>query len=203
MGSNMQRQAVPLLVPEAPDCRHRHGIQGRPRLRRGASWPRRTAWWTRCSGDEIIITGSPTASCDRYHLIKFARSNQGTCINQRPIVSAGREGGKGRPGAGRRPLHGEGRDRPGPQRPDRLHDLGRLQLRGRRSHQRKAGEGGRVSPPSTSRSTSPRPGIPSWGRRRSPATFPTSATTRSRTWTRAASSASARRCAPAISWWAR
>ena len=63
-------------------------------------------------------------------------------------------------------------------------------------HQRAAWSRRTCTPPSTSRSMNPRPATPSWGRRRSPAIFPTSATTRCAIWTSTASSASARRFAP-------
>ena len=43
MGANMQRQAVPLLKTESPDCRHRYGIQGRRGFRRVRLWPSTTA----------------------------------------------------------------------------------------------------------------------------------------------------------------
>ena len=49
----------------------------------------------RVAADEIVITHRRRARCDNYHLIKFMRSNQGTCINQRPIVDKGERVEKG------------------------------------------------------------------------------------------------------------
>ena len=60
-----------------------------------------------------------------YQLIKFARSNQGTCINQRPIVTAGERVEKGQVIADG-PSTDQGEIALGQQRADRLYDLGRL-----------------------------------------------------------------------------
>ncbi len=87
MGSNMQRQAVPLLVPEAPivgtgmeyKAAHDSGV---------VVLARESGVVERVSADEIVIKDNH-GERHRYHLIKFARSNQGTCINQRPVVKAG------------------------------------------------------------------------------------------------------------------
>ena len=59
---------------------------------------------TSVSADSMSPSAMTTASVEDYPLIKFARSNQGTCINQRPIVAAGETREEGR-GHGRRPLH--------------------------------------------------------------------------------------------------
>ena len=67
-----------------------------------------------------------------YKLIKFARSNQGTCINQRPIVDVGDRVSKGDVIADG-PATSQGEISARQERAGRLHDLGRLQLRGRRS----------------------------------------------------------------------
>ena len=87
MGANMQRQAVPLLTTEAPDRRHRHGAQVRRRLRRlviaEGERHRRLA----CAPTASVVRYRRRRESSDYKLIKFARSNQGTCINQRPIVS--------------------------------------------------------------------------------------------------------------------
>jgi DNA-directed RNA polymerase subunit beta len=93
MGSNMQRQAVPLLVPEAPIV--------------GTGMEFKAAY----DSGVLIIAGSDgvikSVSADKivllcddgrvltYKLIKFKRSNQGTCINQRPIIQKGQRIKKG------------------------------------------------------------------------------------------------------------
>ena len=80
---------------------------------------------------------------DIYNLIKFQRSNQNTCINQKPIVEAGRPGQEGRRHR-RRPGHRDGRAGARPERARRLHALGRLQLRGLDPDLRAAGQGGHL-----------------------------------------------------------
>ena len=77
---------------------------------------------------------------DVYKLRKFVGLNERTCQNQKPIVAVGEKVEKG-PGHRRRRRHLPGRAGPGPQRPGGLHGLGRLQLRGRHHHQRRAGRG--------------------------------------------------------------
>ncbi|MFR2019550.1 MAG: hypothetical protein ACLS6G_03095 [Christensenellales bacterium] len=91
MGSNMQRQAVPLLRPEAAYVAT--GIEYKAGKDSGVCAPARTATSRRFlrpdrHRDELHETHT-------YKLIKFARSNQSTCINQRPIVSAGEKIKKG------------------------------------------------------------------------------------------------------------
>ncbi len=87
MGSNMQRQAVPLLVPEAPvvatGMEHKIAVDsGVCVLAEGDGQV------TAVSANEIVIKHDD-GETRRYHLTKFLRSNQGTCINQRPIVLVG------------------------------------------------------------------------------------------------------------------
>ena len=87
MGSNMQRQAVPLLRPEAPLVgtgmeQRVAGDSGQVVLARSAGTV------TESSGNRIVVETSAGAK-DEYKLMKFLRSNQGTCVNQRPIVSVG------------------------------------------------------------------------------------------------------------------
>ncbi|MGA9226294.1 MAG: DNA-directed RNA polymerase subunit beta [Mesobacillus sp.] len=95
MGANMQRQAVPLMQPEAPIvgtgmehvnakdsgaaviCKH-EGIVEHVEARQ--VWVRRV---TEVDGQEV------KGDLDKYRMLKFIRSNQGTCYNQRPIVSLG------------------------------------------------------------------------------------------------------------------
>ena len=87
MGSNMQRQAVPLLVPEAPlvgtgmefKAAHDSGV---------VILAKESGVVDKVSGDEIVIKDEH-GERHSYRLTKFARSNQGTCINQRPVVTAG------------------------------------------------------------------------------------------------------------------
>ena len=87
MGSNMQRQAVPLLVPEAPIVGT--GIEYKAACDSGVVLLAREAGVvTRVTADEIVIRDDEGVE-HVYRLSKFARSNQGTCINQHPIVSEG------------------------------------------------------------------------------------------------------------------
>lgn len=87
MGSNMQRQAVPLLRTEAPLVGT--GMEHRGAVDSGAVVVAREAGEVvSVTGDTIIV--KPDRGKERtYRLIKFQRSNQGTCINQRPIVEVG------------------------------------------------------------------------------------------------------------------
>ena len=87
MGSNMQRQAVPLLRPEPP-------LVGTGMERRVAQdsgqvmLARNDGVVTEVSGGHIVVRGDDGKD-ETYRLQKFVRSNQGTCINQRPIVRKG------------------------------------------------------------------------------------------------------------------
>ncbi len=87
MGSNMQRQAVPLLRPEAAYVAT--GIEYKAARDSGVCvLAKEDGFVKKVSADEIIIEDE-LHEPHTYKLIKFARSNQSTCINQRPIVSAG------------------------------------------------------------------------------------------------------------------
>ncbi len=87
MGSNMQRQAVPLLKADAP--RVRTGIEARAARDSGAVvLAQAPGLVTSVTGNRILITRADGA-VDTYYLQKFVRSNQATCINQRPIVKKG------------------------------------------------------------------------------------------------------------------
>ena len=89
MGSNMQRQAVPLVRREAPIIGT--GIEYRAAKDSGAVVVAKNSGVVdRVSADEIIIK-KEDGTKDRYKLLKFKRSNAGTCINQTPIVSKGEE----------------------------------------------------------------------------------------------------------------
>ena len=87
MGSNMQRQAVPLLVPESPIVGT--GMEYKAAKDSGVCILAKNGGIVeKVSGTEIVIKNDD-GETDRYKLIKFTRSNQGTCVNQRPIVAAG------------------------------------------------------------------------------------------------------------------
>ncbi|HEU4798481.1 MAG TPA: DNA-directed RNA polymerase subunit beta, partial [bacterium] len=88
MGSNMQRQAVPLLASEAPLVGT--GMELRAAVDSGAVVVARHAGSVEAvTGEEITINSG--RSRDTYKLIKFQRSNQGTCINQTPLVRTGED----------------------------------------------------------------------------------------------------------------
>ncbi|MDI6703477.1 MAG: DNA-directed RNA polymerase subunit beta [bacterium] len=87
MGSNMQRQAVPLLSPEAPIVGT--GVERKVAENSGAAITSNISGIvTKVSGSEIVITDSEGKE-HQYKLLKFKRSNQNTCINQKPIVRVG------------------------------------------------------------------------------------------------------------------
>ncbi|MBR3796336.1 MAG: DNA-directed RNA polymerase subunit beta [Clostridia bacterium] len=93
MGSNMQRQAVPLLCPEAAFVAT--GIEYKAGCDSGVCvLARQDGFVKKVSTDSIVIEDE-LHECHTYKLTKFARSNSGTCINQRPIVSAGEKVSKG------------------------------------------------------------------------------------------------------------
>ncbi len=88
MGSNMQRQAVPLLVTEAPFVGT--GMEYKAAKDSGVvSLAKHAGTIEFVDADEIRIRRDDNNELDEYKLLKFKRSNQGTCINQRPIVSHG------------------------------------------------------------------------------------------------------------------
>jgi DNA-directed RNA polymerase subunit beta len=93
MGSNMQRQAVPLVRSEAPYVRT--GVEARAAHDSGAVvLARADGMVTSVSADRIEVTRAE-GTVDRYRLQKFVRSNQGTCINQRTIAKKGEFVGAG------------------------------------------------------------------------------------------------------------
>ena len=172
MGSNMQRQAVPLLVTEPPivatglekDVATNSGMVVRAET---ATAPSPTSMRMRIRVDE-----------QEYVLRKFAGLNEHTCLNQKPIVKVGQKVKKGQvlaDGAATR----QRRAGAGPQRAGRVHVVGRLQLRGRDHHQRDGWWRTTPTPRSTSRSSRSRSARRSWARRSSPAT---SRTSRPRRW---------------------
>ena len=87
MGSNMQRQAVPLLEPEAPIVGT--GMERRAALDSGQVVVAREAGVVTSVTAERILVEEDSGELRTYPLQKFIRSNQGTCINQRPIVAVG------------------------------------------------------------------------------------------------------------------
>ena len=114
MGSNMQRQAVPLLKPEAPMIAT--GVEHRIAYDSGALKLAKRDGFVKYVDSDRIVVEAEDGTEDEYVMSKFERSNQSTCINQHPIVA-----------------------RPRQEHPRRLHELGGLQLRGRHPHQRGAG----------------------------------------------------------------
>ena len=87
MGSNMQRQAVPLLMPEAPIVGT--GIEYRAAKDSGITVTAKNAGIVeKVTGDEIQVR-TKNDTIDTYKLRKFKRTNGGTCINQRPVVTRG------------------------------------------------------------------------------------------------------------------
>ncbi|MFH1314116.1 MAG: DNA-directed RNA polymerase subunit beta [Candidatus Eisenbacteria bacterium] len=97
MGSNMQRQAVPLLITEAPLVGT--GLEGKVAADSGdLVFAKRAGVVDSVSADGIVVSHGDSgdldeifgmANLDVYKLTKFKRSNQDTCINQRPVVNAG------------------------------------------------------------------------------------------------------------------
>ena len=93
MGANMQRQAVPLLTTQAPIVAT--GIEHKCAIDSGVCIiAAEDGLVTRVDATTISVRYDSGKAKD-YKLIKFARSNQGTCINQRPVVSAGERVAKG------------------------------------------------------------------------------------------------------------
>ena len=88
MGSNMQRQAVPLLVTQAPVIGT--GMEYKAAYDSGVLVLNETAGTVVfVSADKVVVESDIDHNRREYKLIKFKRSNQGTCVNQRPVVSVG------------------------------------------------------------------------------------------------------------------
>ena len=88
MGSNMQRQAVPLLKPQSPVVGT--GMEYKAAVDSGVVvLAKRPGVVESVSADKVVIRADADGELDEYHIIKFLRSNQGTCINQRPVVTKG------------------------------------------------------------------------------------------------------------------
>ncbi len=87
MGANMQRQAVPLMVTNQPIVGT--GMEYKAAVDSGVCvLAKEDGVVSRVSADEIVVRDE-LGQDHKYKLIKFKRSNQGTCVNQRPIVSKG------------------------------------------------------------------------------------------------------------------
>ena len=88
MGANMQRQAVPLLVTEAPIVGT--GMEHKAAKDSGvAIIAKHSGTIDFVDADKVVVLRDDGEGKDEYKLLKFKRSNQGTCINQRPIVFNG------------------------------------------------------------------------------------------------------------------
>jgi DNA-directed RNA polymerase subunit beta len=103
MGANMQKQAVPLVVPEAPYIGT--GVEGRAARDAGdVIVAEGEGTVTEVSGEQVVVEyragqkdrlGQALAGRRIYRLAKFRRSNQNTCINQKPLVDEGDKVGAG------------------------------------------------------------------------------------------------------------
>ncbi|MBC9733066.1 DNA-directed RNA polymerase subunit beta [Nocardioides sp. zg-578] len=87
MGANMQRQAVPLITSDSPLVGT--GIEYRAAVDAGDVVTADKAGVVKQVSADIVETMNDDGSYSTYRLAKFRRSNQGTCINQRPLVSEG------------------------------------------------------------------------------------------------------------------
>ncbi len=94
MGANMQRQGVPLLKTEQPIVAT--GMEYKAAVDSGVCViAKEDGVVERVDATEIQIRGKEDGQLHKYEILKFKRSNQGTCVNQRPIVSRGEEVKKG------------------------------------------------------------------------------------------------------------
>ncbi len=184
MGSNMQRQGVPLLQAEAPFVGT--GIEERvARDSKIVVVAEEAGVVASVDAKRIVITQA-TASCPRAskHGPEERRATSTSCASScartpapastRSRSSSGPEG-EGRPDHRRRPLDRPGRDGPRPQRARRVHAVERLQLRGRHPHLREGPQARTSSPRSTSRNSRSPPATRSSGPRKSRGTSRTSA----------------------------
>ncbi len=87
MGSNMQRQAVPLLRPEAPLVAT--GMEAEAAKYSGQVLLAQNAGVVTSATNSQVVVTKDNGDEDVYPLMKFVRTNQGTCINQRPVVEKG------------------------------------------------------------------------------------------------------------------
>ena len=148
MGSNMQRQAVPLIRTTAPLIGT--GMEGIVARDSGVTVVAKrdgiVEWVDAAAHRRAPSVGSDrrdSAKPDIYNLVKFQRSNQNTCMNQKPIVQPGDQVKAGdviADGPGDR----DRRARARPERGRRVHAVGWLQLRGLDPHQREARQARRL-----------------------------------------------------------
>ena len=87
MGSNMQKQAVPLMMTESPIVGT--GMEYKAAVDSGVVVCAKEAGVVEKASGDVIVVREEDGNRRHYHLIKFKRSNQGTCVNQRPIVFKG------------------------------------------------------------------------------------------------------------------
>lgn len=93
MGANMQRQAVPLLVTESPTVGT--GMERKAALDSGVCVIAEKSGVVASVTSTKIVVDNDDNTTSSYKIVKFARSNQGTCLNQRPIVNKGERVEKG------------------------------------------------------------------------------------------------------------
>ena len=94
MGSNMQKQAVPLLKTERPFVGT--GMEYKAAVDSGVTvLAEHAGAVTKVDAARVVIKRDDNGESDEYKIIKFLRSNQGTCVNQRPIVCKGEHVEKG------------------------------------------------------------------------------------------------------------
>ena len=132
MGSNMQRQAVPLIRAEAPLVGT--GMEETVARDSGVTIiARRAGVVDQVDATRIVVRAQESSAAasgvDIYNLLKFQRSNQNTCINQRPLVKVGEQVPRRRHHR-RRSLDRARRTGARPQRAVRVHAVERLQFRG-------------------------------------------------------------------------
>ena len=89
MGSNMQKQAVPLMVTDSPIVGT--GIEYKAAVDSGVVVVAKNAGYVERADASCVVVVCEDGHKDVYNLIKFKRTNQGTCINQRPIVRRGEQ----------------------------------------------------------------------------------------------------------------
>ena len=93
MGSNMQKQAVPLLMTDSPIVGT--GMEYKAAIDSGVCVIAKEPGYVKTVTADKIVISEDSGRNHTYELLKFQRSNQGTCINQRPIVSVGERIEKG------------------------------------------------------------------------------------------------------------
>ena len=94
MGSNMQRQAVPLLTTEAPVVGT--GMEAKAAVDSGVCVVAKKSGTVECAASKEIIIKNDDGTRDVYHLTKFMRSNQSNCYNQETYRLQGRARGSWR-----------------------------------------------------------------------------------------------------------